>query len=407
MHVPADSTKRRRTSKSQLEFYESPAPHDRHLSALTTFSPSDALAGTILRGVPARCEHVRIIQGPPGTGKTRALLDELVRYRAAQPEARCLVCAASNVCVADIYRRALERGGVCVGSLALAKEHMPPGTPKADMLTVGASKVVFSTIAGRSGRLLWTQWFDAVFVDEAAHVTEGHVLGLLRREVAHFVQCGDTVQLPAIVSPAVRALGFGRSLMERLIDIGVEHETLEVQHRMHEDIAHFVSHYFYGGRLRTSSARTPHEALLRHGRAPAAYGLVHVGGVETRVGTSFENVLEAECVLREAARCREMGLRVAILAPYAAQMRRLLAAQTGVPVLTVDAAQGKEYDAVILSIVRVTSEGFFADSRRLNVALTRAKHVLRVVLNCDAWRGHRGAIGSMVADAERRGLQLS
>lgn len=46
---------------------------------------------------------------------------------------------------------------------------------------------------------------------------------------------------------------------------------------------------------------------------------------------------------------------------------------------TVDGFQGKETDVTILSCVKQSSTSFLSDSRRLNVALTRAKYALYVV----------------------------
>ena len=56
----------------------------------------------------------------------------------------------------------------------------------------------------------------------------------------------------------------------------------------------------------------------------------------------------------------------------------------GLRVMTVDSFQGSECDAVILSFVRSNmrgSVGFLQDFQRLNVALTRAKHLL-VCVGC-------------------------
>ena len=53
---------------------------------------------------------------------------------------------------------------------------------------------------------------------------------------------------------------------------------------------------------------------------------------------------------------------------------------------TVDSFQGREADAVILTSVRTNSLGFWSDYRRLNVAMTRAKHVLRIIGNTESWK---------------------
>ena len=56
-----------------------------------------------------------------------------------------------------------------------------------------------------------------------------------------------------------------------------------------------------------------------------------------------------------------------------------------VKINTVDAFQGQEADIVIFSAVRSEHEGFTNDEQRLNVALTRAKRVLRVVGDWSFW----------------------
>ena len=81
---------------------------------------------------------------------------------------------------------------------------------------------------------------------------------------------------------------------------------------------------------------------------------------------------------------------VAILSPYAGQVRLLRAAlrlapprlRSKVIVSTIDGFQGREADAVVLSTVRSNARGslgFVADPRRANVALTRARRALVVV----------------------------
>jgi superfamily I DNA and/or RNA helicase len=75
---------------------------------------------------------------------------------------------------------------------------------------------------------------------------------------------------------------------------------------------------------------------------------------------------------------------VAVIAPYSAQVR-LLRERLAVPGLEIDSVdgfQGREKEAVVLSLVRSNVEGevgFLADVRRMNVALTRARRKVLVV----------------------------
>jgi len=77
---------------------------------------------------------------------------------------------------------------------------------------------------------------------------------------------------------------------------------------------------------------------------------------------------------------------VIIITPYKGQMELLLeqvqlpkGSKASIAINTVDAFQGQEGDVVILSTVRTKRAGFVNDAERINVALTRAKRVLRVV----------------------------
>ena len=108
--------------------------------------------------------------------------------------------------------------------------------------------------------------------------------------------------------------------------------------------------------------------------------------------------------------------RVAVLTPYKDQKRaveRELAATFGstwehaIEVASVDAFQGKEKDVVLYSCVRSgrsgSGLGFVKDLRRLNVALTRARHALYVV-GSDATLQQSSDWRALISDAKARGL---
>ena len=117
---------------------------------------------------------------------------------------------------------------------------------------------------------------------------------------------------------------------------------------------------------------------------------------EERVGTSLSNPFEASMALhlhRSLAReTYHMSTKscVAVITPYAQQaalLRRIFSQENNVEVHTVDSFQGKESDIIIFSAVRASGSrgvGFLSDVRRMNVALTRAKHFLFIIARCDS-----------------------
>jgi len=104
-------------------------------------------------------------------------------------------------------------------------------------------------------------------------------------------------------------------------------------------------------------------------------------------GLSKRNVQEGELVIRKINELQDTGLRgrdIAVIAPYAAQVRwlRQNSPDDQVEIDTVDGFQGREKEAVVISLVRSNSTGeigFLADARRMNVALTRARRKLIVI----------------------------
>jgi superfamily I DNA and/or RNA helicase len=111
------------------------------------------------------------------------------------------------------------------------------------------------------------------------------------------------------------------------------------------------------------------------------------------------NLGNAERVAAEARRLLSRGLAptdLAIIAAYSAQARRLrelLRAEraAGLEIGTVDGFQGREKEAVIVDLVRSNEHGeigFLSNTRRMNVALTRARRFLLVVADSATLGGH-------------------
>jgi predicted DNA helicase len=251
--------------------------------------------------------------------------------------------------------------------------------------------VVLATLTGLEGQAMAGRRFSLAVVDEATQAVEPAAwLALLRADRA--VLAGDHLQLPpTVLSAAAQAGGLGISLFERLMALhgGAVKVTLTEQHRMNQAIMRFPSEALYGGALRA------HPAVAHHALDDAPFELVDTSGRGFEESTpegsdSRENEGEARLCVAEVERVLALGVAprdVAVIAPYEGQVRRLRAllsvrVEQGLEVDTVDGFQGREKEAVVVSLTRANGSGevgFLADVRRMNVALTRARKKLVVV----------------------------
>jgi superfamily I DNA and/or RNA helicase len=228
-------------------------------------------------------------------------------------------------------------------------------------------------------------------IDEATQAVEPAAwLALLRAD--RVVLAGDHLQLPpTVLSAAAQAGGLGLSLFERLLALHGDaiKVTLTEQHRMNEAIMRFPSEALYGGALRA------HPAVAHHCLDDAPLEVIDTSGRGFEEATpegseSRENEGEAVLVAAEVERVLALGVApgdVAVISPYDGQVQRLRAllharVEQGLEVDTVDGFQGREKEAVVVSLTRANEAGevgFLADVRRMNVALTRARKKLVVV----------------------------
>ena len=161
---------------------------------------------------------------------------------------------------------------------------------------------------------------------------------------------------------------------------------------MHPDIIQFPNEYFYKNKLKTEYQDSDLN-LNSH------YNLHLVEGLCQEIGTSFFNEQESFHCIKIATQLAEYTKDIVILCPYQAQARQLLSLGSNFQIHTIDSFQGREADIVILSIVRTNTLGFWADKRRLCVALTRAKHALHIVGHCTEWSG---ILNDLYNDAKKR-----
>ncbi|KAG2501054.1 hypothetical protein HYH03_000873 [Edaphochlamys debaryana] len=109
-------------------------------------------------------------------------------------------------------------------------------------------------------------------------------------------------------------------------------------------------------------------------------------------GSSYANEGEAKAVIAHVRRLLKRGIsapNIGIITPYNAQVALLkeMRGEVGGPALeisSVDGFQGREKEAIIISMVRSNDKGevgFLSDRRRMNVAVTRARRHCAIV--CD------------------------
>lgn len=264
---------------------------------------------------------------------------------------------------------------------------------------LSSATILCATTTGLDAEILGGHQFDVAVIDEAAQSTEpGCWIPLLRS--GRVVLAGDHCQLPpTVISREAAAGGFGISMMERLAQLHGDRVTrrLTVQYRMHESIMTFPSQELYGGELEAAPPVRQHRLCEIPGvrSEPATETPLHF--IDT-AGASYEeqrepdgesryNPEEARLVCKQVQALLEAGLgasQIAVITPYTAQVRRLREQLnvTGLEIDSVDGFQGREKEAVIISLVRSNPEceiGFLADIRRMNVALTRARRKLTVI----------------------------
>jgi ATP-dependent RNA/DNA helicase IGHMBP2 len=247
--------------------------------------------------------------------------------------------------------------------------------------------------------LLGDRRFDLVVIDEAGQAAEPALWqAALRAE--RMVLAGDHCQLPpTVVSREAAREGLAVSPMERLVTRHGEaiFRRLTVQYRMNEAIMQFPNEQFYDGDLIADESVRDHRLeglptfIPSDEPAPVIefWDTAGAGWDEELEpdGESKRNPREARWAVDQVQAFLEAGIepsQIAVIAPYAAQVRliRNRLRVEGLEIDTVDGFQGREKEVVLITLVRsnaIGEIGFLADTRRTNVALTRARRALRIV----------------------------
>ncbi|MBU5638838.1 AAA family ATPase [Geomonas sp. Red69] len=292
--------------------------------------------------------------------------------------------------------------------------------------------------------------FDTVIIDEAARANPLDLIIPMAMARKRIILVGDHLQLPHLLDPEIEGeLGerlnlqkaqkdaMKQSLFERLVtqlrsmkevDGKTRVVMLDTQYRMHPVLGQFVSQNFYEkvheppllpGRPAEDFA---HSLPGYEGKVCAWLNVPHDDGGEERSGGSRRRKAEARKIGKEVKRLMAAApdLSIGVITFYSAQRDLLMheflsyelteESSEGIRIKpelansedgseklrigTVDAFQGKEFDVVLLSIVRsskpsVTSPGseaswnnrfgFLRLANRMNVAMSRQRRLLVAV----------------------------
>ncbi|KAK9328376.1 P-loop containing nucleoside triphosphate hydrolase protein [Lipomyces starkeyi] len=282
--------------------------------------------------------------------------------------------------------------------------------------------VVVCTLHGAGSSFLSAIEFNAIIIDEVSQSFEPQcwIPLLMHPEAEKLIIAGDNKQLPPTIKAAMNEKVLGTTLFDRLVAAHGEKikKLLNVQYRMNDIIMQYPSTSMYYGQL------TAHDSVKGRTLADLEYVMrseeteTKVLWVDTQGGefpesipdesiktdvdvSSKYNDLEAWLVIEQVLELLNKGVKmsdIGIISPYNAQVtiisKRLEACEEkGViknktneeeilEISTVDGFQGREKNAIIISLVRSNANGeigFLTDDRRLNVAMTRPMRYLCVI----------------------------
>ncbi|KAK9825119.1 hypothetical protein WJX74_010900 [Apatococcus lobatus] len=323
-----------------------------------------------------------------------------------------------------------ERRAIRTELKGLAKEERQR-QERAVKEVLGKAAVVCSTLAGIGVRMLHGATFDVAVIDEAAQALEAAAWSALLR-APKAVLAGDHLQLPpTVLSKEAESKGMGRTLFERLHGLYGDDvsQMLTVQYRMHKDIMSWASAALYHNLL-TAHSSVAHHTLSdlpgvqvgeqkEEGLGPLL--LLDTAGcdmdeqAEDGSGSKY-NDRETEVTWAHAHTLLEAGLKpqdIGIITPYNAQVARLRGLRpsqlAALEVSTVDGFQGREKEAVVISMVRSNhggEVGFLADKRRMNVAVTRARRHCAIICSSETVN-HDDFLAGLVAHFEAHGAYQS
>ncbi|MCM1048378.1 MAG: AAA domain-containing protein [Clostridiales bacterium] len=245
--------------------------------------------------------------------------------------------------------------------------------------------VILSTTFSSRNSLNSDVMYDYLIMDEASQVDIA--TGALALSCArNVIIVGDTKQLPNVVTDDMKSKAkaifdsfnvnegyqYTKSFLQSILDVmpNVTQTLLKEHYRCHPKIINFCNQKFYRGELIIMTTDNGEEDVLSV--------IKTVAGNHERNHYSQRqiDVIKNEIIPKYVSNPEETG----IIAPYKNQVNALSREIIGIDAATVHKFQGKEKDNIIISTVDDEISDFADDPYLINVAVSRAKKKLILVV---------------------------
>ncbi|KAK7205874.1 P-loop containing nucleoside triphosphate hydrolase protein [Myxozyma melibiosi] len=283
-------------------------------------------------------------------------------------------------------------------------------------------RVVVCTLHGAGSKFLSGIEFNTIIIDEVSQSLESQcwIPILNHPEAEKLIISGDNKQLPPTIKSVGNEKVLGVTLFDRLVATHGDsiRNLLNVQYRMNDTIMQYPSLAMYEGKLLADDSVRDRtladlEYVTKCEETEAKVLWIDTQGGEFGESVSEEtakfdpdggsksNDLEAWLVVQEVSDLLDRGVKVSdigVISPYNAQVSLIAKRvetflenrniglsekeENVLEVSSVDGFQGREKNAIIISMVRSNDKGevgFLKEDRRLNVAITRPRRYLSII----------------------------
>ena len=373
--------------------------------------------------------ELTLIQGPPGTGKTQVISEICLQLYKKNPGIRILVCSETHVAVNNLIHRIAKQNNqirivrirdkekdesidefspeillknyftwatACIqnkDALSIITEELDNPSSWSLEKALALSANVVGMTCNRAAAYNFrdsTEMFDVAIIDEVCKATLPEILApmIIARKA---VLLGDPKQLPPVFCSEERQIirQLEKCHLDRYMYIDSLFENsdkvlmLDKQYRMSNQIGEMISTLFYDGYLKNGRDEDSIDPLSWITYTPTQQWPTtqEENSEKPRIFNKDECIIIVDLVTE--IRNSRPEITIGIITPYRAQttlLREMIQQSDKIKIDTVDGFQGKERDVIIFSVTRTTgSYRFLADTRRLNVALSRAKDSIIIV----------------------------